>query len=129
MSWRKFSARYDSECPVCGEAIEAGDVAMWKTGEKAVHPGCEDGGTTERRPAKGAGISNAVIVARDQARGYLKTEGDELRYDASSSEAYSAIRLLWKACGNVGTTEAIEDFRTIAATIIRLNAARKASSS
>lgn len=122
MSWRRLTANYDSECPVCGEPIEVGDQVMWRKGEEAVHPGCEDGGTTERRPAKGAGLSNAVIVLRDQTRGWLKEEGESLRYDSASSDARAAIHLLWKACGNVGTTEAIEDFRTIAATIIRLNA-------
>jgi hypothetical protein len=72
---------------------------------------------------------NAVIVARDKARADFQKAGEVLRYDATSSDAYFAIRLLWQACGNVGTTEAIEDFRTIAATIIKLNAARKPSSS
>jgi len=122
MNWKRITAQYGSECPVCGKLIHEGDPAMWKKGEKVVHPGCEDGGTTERRPAKGAGLSNAVIVARDKARADLQEQGHALRYDTTSSDAYFAIRLLWQACGNVGTTQAIEDFRTIAATIIRLNA-------
>ena len=125
MNWKRITAKYDSVCLVCGEEIEEGSPIMWKKGEKGVHPGCEDGGTTERRPAKGAGLSNAVIVARDKARSYLQEQGEALRYDATSSDAYGAIRLLWKACGNVGTAEAIEDFRKITETVVRLNAGRE----
>lgn len=125
MKWRKIEAQFSGDCPVCGEWIEVGNPVMWRKGEPVVHLGCEDGGTTERRPAKGAGLSNAVIVARDKTRAYLQKAGEALRHDTASSDAYFAIRLLWQACGNVGTTEAIEDFRTIAATIIKLNAARK----
>ncbi len=128
MKWRQIQAKYDSECPTCAEPIEAGEAAMWRKGELVVHPGCEPSGTTGRRPASGAKLSNAVIVARDKTRADLHEMGDALRYDSDSSDAYFAIKLLWQACGSVGTTEAIEDFRTIAATIVRLNAARKTSS-
>lgn len=39
-----FSARFDSDCYVCGDEISEGDVVCWFEDEVVIHHECHDDG-------------------------------------------------------------------------------------